>query len=241
MWIDDGKIGCVVVEASVDELLLHVTQAPPAGCNLRADKGINLPDSTLSLPSLTEQDLRHLDFAVKHADLIGMSFVRSREDVEQLMEQMRRRDAEELGIVLKIETRQAFQDLPELLLTGMRWPRLGIMVARGDLAVEIGFGRLAEVQEEMLWLCEAAHVPVVWATQVLDTLARRGQPTRPEVTDAYMSGRAECVMLNKGPHVVDAVRFLDDVARRMREHQEKKRSLLRRLSVSHVKPPRSRS
>ena len=115
------------------------------------------------------------------------------------------------------------------------------MVARGDLAVEMGFERLAEVQEEILWLCEAAHVPVVWATQVLETMAQTGRPSRAEVTDAAMSGRAECVMLNKGPHVVEAVRFLDDVLRRMQRHQKKKRAMLRKLSISELSEPTARA
>jgi pyruvate kinase len=111
----------------------------------------------------------------------------------------------------------------------MRSPRVGVMIARGDLAVEVGFERLAEVQEEIMWACEAAHVPVIWATQVLDTLARTGQATRAEVTDAAMSERAECVMLNKGPYISDAIGALDSILTRMHEHQNKKRSLLRRL------------
>ena len=85
-------------------------------------------------------------------------------------------DAAHLGIVLKIETRRGFEHLPELLLAAMAGPAAGVMIARGDLAVECGFERLAEVQEEILWLCEAAHVPVVWATQVLETLAKTGLP-----------------------------------------------------------------
>ena len=103
------------------------------------------------------------------------------------------------------------------------------MIARGDLAVEAGYERLAELQEEILWLCEAAHVPVIWATQVLDTLARTGVPSRAEVTDAAAGERAECVMLNKGPYIVDAVTTLDDILRRMEGHQLKKRQLLRQL------------
>jgi len=79
------------------------------------------------------------------------------------------------------------------------------MIARGDLLVEIGYERLAEVQEEILWLCEAAHVPVIWATQVLEGLAQKGLPSRAEITDAAMGVRAECVMLNKGPHIIEAV------------------------------------
>jgi pyruvate kinase len=112
----------------------------------------------------------------------------------------------------------------------MRGEKVGVMIARGDLAVECGWERLAEVQEEILWICEAAHVPVVWATQVLETVAKDGRPSRAEITDAAMGQRAECVMLNKGPHILDAIRILDNILRRMQEHQRKKRTLLRRLA-----------
>jgi len=69
---------------------------------------------------------------------------------------------------------------------------IGIMIARVDLAVECGYQRLAEVQEEVLWICEAAHIPAIWATQVLETMAKRGVPSRSEITDAAMGERAEC-------------------------------------------------
>jgi pyruvate kinase len=137
--------------------------------------------------------------------------------------------AQELGLILKIETGAAFSRLPEILLHAMRSPLVGVMIARGDLAVEVGYERLAEMQEEILWVCEAAHLPVIWATEVLDHLARTGQPSRAEVTDAAMAQRAECVMLNKGPHVDTAIVVLDDILRRMSGHQRKKASLLRPL------------
>ena len=133
------------------------------------------------------------------------------------------------GLVLKIETEAAFTRLPEILLHAMRSQRVGVMIARGDLAVEVGYERLAELQEEILWLCEAAHMPVIWATEVLDHLARTGQPSRAEVTDAAMAQRAECVMLNKGPHLDTAIVVLDDILRRMSGHQRKKTALLRPL------------
>jgi len=133
---------------------------------------------------------------------------------------------------LKIETRKAFENLPNLILTAMRTPSLGIMIARGDLAVECGYQRLAEIQEEILWICEAAHVPVIWATQVLESLAKKGIPSRSEITDAAMGERAECVMLNKGPYAVTAVRVFADILRRMQAHQEKKRSMLRQLRLA---------
>jgi pyruvate kinase len=103
------------------------------------------------------------------------------------------------------------------------------MIARGDLAVELGWARLAEMQEELLWLAESARVPVIWATQVFEQLIRENQPTRAEMTDAAMSQRAECVMLNKGPFVLDAITLLDDIAGRMRGHQLKKSARLRAL------------
>jgi len=100
-----------------------------------------------------------------------------------------------------------------------------------DLAVECGFERLAELQEEILWLCEAARLPVIWATQVLDQQARTGQASRAEITDATMATRAECVMLNKGPYLLEAITTLDRITHRMAGHHDKKRSLLRRLKV----------
>ena len=229
---DDGKIGGLIEEVASDRLRVRITHTRAGGARLRADKGINLPDSILRVASLSEQDLAHLDFAVAHADMVGLSFVRSPQDVLDLERELDRRGGSQLGIVLKVETRVAFEQLPNLLLTALQSPPVGVMVARGDLAVEMGFERLAEVQEQILWLCEAAHVPVIWATQVLESLAKKGLPSRAEVTDAAMSGRSECVMLNKGPHVLHAVRFLDDVMTRMQTHQTKKRAVLRKLSVS---------
>lgn len=233
---DDGKIEGVVKRASTKRLDVEITNAAQGGSKLRADKGINLPDTKISLPALTGKDLSDLRFAITHADMIGLSFVRRPDDVRQLAKRMSELGATGIGIVLKIENRTAFEHLPEILLAGLQSPPLGVMVARGDLAVEIGFERLAEVQEEMLWLCEAAHVPVIWATQVLENLAQTGQPSRAEVTDAAMSSRAECVMLNKGPHIIEAVRFLDNVLERMQLHQQKKRSMLRKLSISEIGP-----
>ena len=128
---------------------------------------------------------------------------------------------EKPGILLKIETREGFDQLPALLLAAMRSRAVGVMIARGDLAVECGYQRLAEVQEEIVWICEAAHTPVISATRVLESLAKNGIPSRSEITDAAMGERAECVMLNKGPYIVTAVRILDDILRRMQAHHAK--------------------
>jgi pyruvate kinase len=152
--------------------------------------------------------------------------------VRKLLVRLSELGGELLGVILKIETRKAFDNLPRLILAAMRIRAVGVMIARGDLAVECGYQRLAEIQEEILWVCEAAHVPVIWATQVLENLAKTGMPSRSEITDAAMGERAECVMLNKGPYVVNAVAILDDILKRMQAHQEKKRSMLRKLHLA---------
>ena len=235
IFFDDGRIGGVIREAALDRIEVEITYTREQRSKLRSGRGINLPDSQLNLPALTEKDRQDLDFVVQHADMVSLSFVRRPDDVLQLQEELAGRDALRLGIVIKIETGAAFRQLPRLLLAGLRWSPFGVVVARGDLSIEIGFDRLAEVHEEILWLCESAHVPVIWATQVLETLAKTGIPSRAEVTDAAMSVRAECVMLNKGAHIVEALKFLTNVLRRMQAHHSKKKSMLRRLSIADLK------
>ncbi len=227
--IDDGRIEGVIRSVSKNKLVVEITQAREGGEKLLANKGINLPDSRLELTGLTAQDLKDLEFIVQHADMVGLSFVRHPADIESLQMHLKRLNAENLGIVLKIETRAAFDHFPELLFTLMHSPIIGVMIARGDLAVECGYERLAELQEEILWLAEAARLPVIWATQVLEGLSKSGKPSRAEITDAAMGVRAECVMLNKGAHIIEAIQSLDDILHRMQSHQQKKSSLLRRL------------
>jgi pyruvate kinase len=169
---------------------------------------------------------------VKNADIVSYSFVRKEADVLNLQSHLAKLGGEKLGLILKIETREGFDQLPRLLLAAMRSRAIGVMIARGDLAIECGYQRLAEVQEEILWICEAAHMPVIWATQVLESLAKNGIPSRSEITDAAMGERAECVMLNKGPYIIAAVRVLGDILGRMQAHHEKKNSMLRKLHLA---------
>ena len=234
VWLDDGKIGGVVRVNDGSRIEIEISRAAPGGAKLRAEKGINFPDTELGLAALTDKDVADLAEVVKFADMVALSFLRTPEDVIQLEDRLHALGAGHLGIVLKIENAAAFRNLPRILLASLRSPPVGVMVARGDLAVEVGFERLSEVQEEILWLCEAAHVPVIWATQVLEGLAKAGAPTRAEVSDAVMSSRAECVMLNKGPRIVETVGFLADILNRMEEHHDKRMNLLRRLSVSEL-------
>jgi pyruvate kinase len=193
---------------------------------------LNFPDTDLDVVPLTAKDRKDLDFVARHADMIGYSFVQSAEDVALLQEELVQRIAADQpmpAVVLKIETRRAVRHLPQIIVRAAGRQPTAVMIARGDLAVELGYERIAEMQEEILWLCEAAHVPVIWATQVLEGLTKGGVPTRAEVSDAVMADRAECVMLNKGPYVVQAVKLLDNVLLRMQAHQDKKTPRLRAL------------
>ena len=253
---DDGAIAAEVV--SIDEVegtgadgepgtfldaRLKVTRAKPGGQNLAGHKGINLPTTDLPFPSLTEEDEEHLRFVVENADVAAVSFIRHGEDVDHVLSVLEDIAAEHetvgnhelaerarnIGIVLKIETIPAFASLPNVLLAGMRHRNIGIMIARGDLAVELGFQRMAEVPGQILALAQAARVPTILGTQVLESLAKSGLPSRAEITDAAFALRAECVMLNKGPHITDAIAVLDDLATKMGRSQRKNRIMLRRI------------
>ena len=229
VFIDDGQIGAEVERLAAEGAWLRITRARPEGDKIRPAKGLNFPDSDIQLPALGEKDLLDLDFVAREADIVGYSFVQSAADMDCLADALEARGAGKLGRIAKIETRRAVANLPEIVVHGASRGPFGLMIARGDLAVEIGWSRLAEIQEEILWLAEAAHVPVVWATQVFEQLIKENLPSRAEMTDAAMSERAECVMLNKGPFVLDAIAMLDDIARRMRAHQHKKSARLRAL------------
>ncbi|HXW95557.1 MAG TPA: pyruvate kinase, partial [Nitrososphaerales archaeon] len=232
IWFDDGKIGGSVKAVSAEGLRVEVTQAAPGGTKLREDKGINLPDTNLRLPPLTPKDMQDLRFITTYSDMIGYSFVRTTEDLRKLRGELERLGRPDMAVIIKVETQRAFEQLPTLLLESMRGRTSGVMIARGDLAVECGYERLAEVQEEILWMSEAAHMPTIWATQVLEGLTKSGIPSRAEVTDAAAGERSECVMLNKGPHLVEALLALNSILRRMQAHQVKKRSLMRRLNIA---------
>jgi pyruvate kinase len=213
------------------------TGLPPAsaavkGVRLKPEKGLNFPDTHLKIAALTDKDLVDLDFVAAHADGIGFSFVQSADDVEMLQDALaerRQNDWHTLSLILKIETSQAVHNLPDIVVRAAGRQPTAIMIARGDLAVEIGFARTAEMQEEILWIGEAAHIPVIWATQVLERLVQKGRRSRGEMTDAAMAARAECVMLNKGPYLLEAIDELDTLLGRMEQNQHKKTPQLRRL------------
>lgn len=231
VMFDDGLIAASVLIVDNNIATLQIQRVSTKKSMLKAEKGMNFPDSHLKLPSLTQQDLDILPFVCKHADLIGYSFVRSAEDIKLLQDEVDKNEGTG-SLILKIETPEAVDNLPALLLQGMKRPFFGVMIARGDLAVEIGFERMSEIQEEILWICEAAHVPVIWATQVLETLNKSGVATRSEVTDAAHAAMAECVMVNKGEHIIQVVETLRDILHRSGGHHVKKRYTFRPMRIA---------
>lgn len=235
VWFDDGKIGTRIVEIIPEGLVLRIEKTSPAGTRVRIRKGINFPETKLAVSPLTSKDLKDLDFIVATADMVGYSFVQHPDDITHLQDEIAARQhtrpdsLERLAIIAKVETKLAVSNLPDLIVRGAGKQPFGVMVARGDLAVEIGFERLAEMQEEIMWICEAAHVPVIWATQVLESVTKSGVTSRAEVTDAASGIKAECVMLNKGDYIAEAVSTLKDILHRMTGHQYKKFNVLRAL------------
>jgi pyruvate kinase len=234
VFIDDGKIGAIVRSSSNEEYIeLEITSPIDITAKIRPEKGLNFPDSGFNLPALTSQDINNLDFIVKHATAVALSFVHHPQDLYDLHNALSKLGHGEMGIVAKIETADAIHNLAQILIAGLGLPKFGILIARGDLAVEVGFENLALVQEDILCLCEAAHIPVILATQVLETLAKSGLPTRAEITDAAMGQRAECVMLNKGTHILEAAKTLSGLLSAEERHHIKKRHVFREFTKQH--------
>jgi pyruvate kinase len=225
---DDGKIEGIVVTAEPDvRFVIEVKNTKSEGQKLRADKGINFPDSRLTLSGLTGKDRKDLEFVVKYADVVNMSFVNTANDVDELLTELERLDAlGKTGVILKVETRSGFENLTEILLAAMKTYPVGVMIARGDLAVECGWEYMPRVQQEIQSICRAGHLPDVWATQVLENMAKTGRPSRAELTDAAAALGAECVMLNKGPHIEDAVHMLDSIFKDLRAYRHDKLPML---------------
>lgn len=232
IFFDDGKIEGVLDEVTTEEMKVSITYAEKNGSKLKGDKGINFPETQLSISGLTDKDREDIPFVIQYAKAVNFSFINNAEDVRVLQEELNKYQKQP-GIVLKIETRNGFANLPEIILQAMQSFPLGIMVARGDLAIETGWENFATVQEDIMRLAEAAHLPVIYATQVLESLTKKGLPTRAEITDAVLAQRAECVMLNKGACMEKALKTLDQILVNVQKHQKKRRSILPRLNVGN--------
>lgn len=231
VYFDDGIIKGLVIKIEPNKVGVKIIRDSSEKGIIKQGKGINFPDSTLNIPSLTEYDISCLPFICRHADLIGYSFVRNKKDIEYLFAQLETINRKHPHLILKIETPSAVAELPSLLLAAMKKPVFGVMIARGDLAVEVGFERMGELQNEILWICESAHVPVIWATQVLETLNKTGIATRSEITDAMQASGSECVMLNKGKYTIKTLETLSNIFERSQGHHNKKRATFRKLNI----------
>ncbi|WP_439483782.1 pyruvate kinase [Cyclobacterium plantarum] len=232
VFIDDGEIGGRVTQTESGNAAVVLDRVSSKKGKIKSEKGINFPDTTFNISSLTDYDKTCLPFICSHADLIGYSFVKNTGDIRHLRKELQKIGGRRPDLVYKIETPDSVANLPALLLEGMRHPPCGIMIARGDLAVEIGFERMGEIQEEILWICEAAHVPVVWATQVLENLHKSGMPTRSEITDAGLASLAECIMINKGKHTISVLKTLKEIMQRTSDRRNKKRFTLGSLAMA---------
>jgi pyruvate kinase len=229
---DDGMFAAVVTSLEAGRASLTVTRVSGKKPYLKAEKGMNFPDTTFNIDALTPYDLQCLPWVAAHADMLGFSFVNKAADIAQLQKALTDLGKPHFPIIAKIETNEAVKQLASIVLQGMQKEHFGVMIARGDLAVEIGFERLSEIQEEILWICEAAHVPVIWATQVLESLNKQGIATRSEVTDAARAAFAECVMINKGKYTREVLISLVDILARSRQHNHKQRHIFRELSIA---------
>jgi pyruvate kinase len=231
IFFDDGLFESEVISVENRVAILRINRVSAKKSLLKSGKGINFPDTRLELDALTSFDRDCLPFICEFSDLIGYSFVRRASDLQILQRELAKYNRRPL-IILKIETPEAVSNLPSLLFQGMQEETFGVMIARGDLAIEIGFERMSEIQEEILWISEAGHVPVIWATQVLDTLNKAGIATRSEATDAAHAGQSECVMINKGDHTVTVLQTLSDILRRSGGHHVKKRYTFRPMGIA---------
>jgi pyruvate kinase len=208
---DDGNISGVVEACDGTSAAVRITYVLNDHHPLLAKKGINFPDTVLKVPALSATDRAALATVVEIADMVALSFTRSAEDIADLETELTRLHGQHLTVVLKPETPQAIADLPRLILAAMQSPPIAIMIPRGDLAVELGYDKLSPAQERILTYGEAAHIGVIWATQVLEKLTTLGVPARAEVTDVIAGSRADCIMLPYGPHVVKTVKFIDKI------------------------------
>ncbi|TVR78047.1 MAG: pyruvate kinase [Chitinophagaceae bacterium] len=189
LLIDDGKIIIEVTETNrVDLVLAKVIY----GGVITANKGVNMPETTISVPSLTPKDLVDLDFALKHkANWIALSFVRKASDVQEVKQKADNPNA--VKVIAKIEKPEAIKNIDEIIDAAD-----GIMVARGDLGVEVPIDRMPMIQKDIVKKCIQKNKPVIIATQIMDSMINNPMPTRAEVSDvanAIIDG-ADALMLS---------------------------------------------
>jgi pyruvate kinase len=219
----DGVVAMKVVDCSNSRVRLRVVLAG----QVRSNQGLNLPDSKLALSSITEKDLADLQWLKAHpVEYVGLSFVRSASDIERLRSELVRVQSHAL-IVAKIEKPQAVQNLDSIVDATD-----AVMVARGDLGVELDVVRVPGVQKRIIRACHRARVPVITATEMLASMERSSRPTRAEASDVYNSvlDGTDAVMLSGetaiGAYPIEAVRTMSRIV-------EAAESESRLLNLSH--------
>lgn len=232
VWIDNGCIGAEVVERREEGLLLRITRTRTGGQSVKAGRGLSFPRSPRALQALTDKDIADLDFVVRNADMVGLSCVEEPADLEQLFSELHSRQASHLGVIAKIGNAHAAHILPDLLLTALGRHPFGLMISRADLAVELGVECLHEMMDKILSQSEAAHIPVIWATQLFETLAKEGTVSPPELSEAGLDRRAACVMLDRGPYLLDALQTLTGMLRRTERWRGKNTPCARALTYA---------
>ena len=227
---DDGLIQAKAVEREGEVYRLEII----SGGTLKSNKGINLPDCEISAPSFTDKDRDDLFFGLKHeVDYVALSFLRKKEDVlkvKSLLHKLKKN----LPVVAKIEKAHSVENLDGILeLADV------VMVARGDMGVEIGNHLVPSIQKSIISKCNASHKPVITATQMLESMTKDLAPTRAEASDvanAIWDG-TDAVMLSAetavGAHPVEVVRMMDKIVREA-ERTPKERPLLREVDLSNV-------
>ena len=207
--IDDGSADLLVVEKHDDRLVCEAQNTSP----IKGRKSINVPGVEIELPSLTDKDRMFINWAIDaDIEFVAHSFVRSNKDLEEINEIIRRRNSH-LKIISKIENQQGIDNLEQILNDCY-----GVMIARGDLGVEIPAERIPHIQKLMIQKCRARKKPVIVATQMLHSMIDNPRPTRAEVTDVSnaIAQRADAIMLSGetayGKYPVEAVRTMCRIA-----------------------------
>ncbi|SEL86912.1 pyruvate kinase [Paenibacillus sp. OK003] len=208
--IDDGLIGLTVVEVQGTEIKCRIVN----GGTIKSKKGVNVPGVAISLPGITEKDANDIVFGIEQGvDFIAASFVRKASDVLEIRELLEKHNAGHIQIISKIENQQGVDNLDEILEVSD-----GLMVARGDLGVEIPAEEVPLVQKRMIEKCNVAGKPVITATQMLDSMQRNPRPTRAEASDvanAIFDG-TDAIMLSgetaAGKYPVESVLTMSRIA-----------------------------
>jgi pyruvate kinase len=215
LYLQDGQITLRIVDKNATEIETLVE----FGGDLRSMQGINYPDGTLNLPSVTDRDLEYLAFGLEHGvDYVAISYVRSADDVERVKAFIAER-GKHVPVIAKIEKHEALADLTRIIAAAD-----GIMVARGDLGIEIPIETVPNVQKQIIAQCNRASKPVVTATQMLESMIQSSRPTRAEATDvanAILDG-TDALMLSgetaRGTYPTEAVRTMAEIAREVEKN-----------------------